>query len=604
MKETDYLPRVLVIDDLFGRSHTEMPNAERASLCGQYLMRDVTGDEPSFAANLRIKKPIANAHFLRGQKPAKAVVGDVVENDLEGILETIRQGWFGGESGQLPWSLVLLDLCFYTGRVTAFSNSKLAGVPEGRPDDKHPSSYFGIKALSAITKKFPDLPVVILSSQSRDEISRESSFHGALSFLPRVEESSAELLHETIERYGLIADPAGQILGTSKELLLALREARQAASRQSNILIRGERGTGKDLLAHYIHRYSPKSNRPYVVVNSGTLTPQLYASELFGYRKGAFTGAASDRVGKIVQASGGDLFLDEIGSLPMDVQNGLLRVLEQRELSPLGSTEKIIVDVRFLSATNEPLEALIQKGLFREDLFDRLSEGTVLSLPPLRDRSDDIPLLATELLKQAGTQTHSDRDQTLEPEVIEYFRSYDWPGNIRELRNTVARIVNRYPDVDHVFLRHVDSDQVNTLKEAQTTPQPEPIEKSITNIDLVLLLSSLAEFNVCGIDFGELPGIYELAEESLLRLRARLLSSALEGTRQRTADNPKGIIRIHPAVKLLTGKTNISASKAADIVKRLLGHGEYLGDLIASDRTLAEALERALKLRPKSTINK
>jgi Sigma-54 interaction domain len=306
-------PRILIIDDLFGRSHANRRNAERANLCGQYLLEDITGDETARGTSQRILvRPVAQAVFHRGQTPHRADVGDVVENDLQGVLSVVRKGWRDRPPGTPPWAMILLDLCFYTGMVTAASARITSGMPEGRPGDDHPASYFGLQILEAIQTEFPDLPVVILSSKSRDEVSREFSAKGALGFLAREHVRSPELLKEYLLRHGLIPDDSGEIVGHSPSLLLALRTARRVALSRRNILIRGERGTGKELLARYIHRHRSDvpQRRELVTVDSGTLSPSLFASELFGHKRGAFTGADRDREGRIVQAHGGDLFLD------------------------------------------------------------------------------------------------------------------------------------------------------------------------------------------------------------------------------------------------------------------------------------------------------
>jgi len=326
----------------------------------------------------------------------------------------------------------LLDLCFYTGRVTKESNQVSLGMPEGRPGDDDPAQYFGLRLLKAIHQRFPDLPVVVFSSKPREDVSREFSQYGAL-FLPREEERGPDILREYIWQHGIIPDASGGLVGHSKELLRTLRDARRAAADQRNIFIRGERGTGKELLARYIHTQGSKDkDRPLITVDSGALSPQLYASELFGHKRGAFTGAERDRIGRIVQANGGDLFLDEIGNMPYDVQNGLLRVLEHHEVTPLGAAEGQAVDVRFLSATNEKLEGKSSTG-FRQDLLDRLRDGGELFLPPLRDRMEDLDLLVEHLVREAERVKPGTMIRQIEPESLHYLRSYHWPGNIREL---------------------------------------------------------------------------------------------------------------------------------------------------------------------------
>ena len=319
---------------------------------------------------------MAEAVFFRGQLPQTAVVGDTVENDLDGCLRFVRSGWTKRSASRPPWAMLLLDLCFYTGLVTHESSRNASGMPGGRRGDDDPEGYFGLHVLKAVREEFPDLPAVILSSKPREEISRQISAAGALGFIPRGEPGSRETLQEYLQRHALIPDSEGRIVGVSVSLLKALRGARRAASGSRHVLLQGEPGTGKELLACYLHSASAKSGkRPWVVVDSGTLSPELFASELFGHMRGAFTGASTDRVGRIVQADGGDLFLDEIGNMPPDVQAGLLRVLQDGIVVPVGAERGEQVQVRVLSATNEDVEGRALLGHFRGDLLERLRAG-------------------------------------------------------------------------------------------------------------------------------------------------------------------------------------------------------------------------------------
>jgi DNA-binding NtrC family response regulator len=596
---TQTLPRLLVIDDLFGRTHPAHVNADRASLCGQYLLEDVTGDQSSKLPRMRVKKPIAQVTFSRGQIPRCSVIGDTVENDLEGTLEFVRQGW-EVQAGTPPWSMVLLDLCFYTGLVTRESDAAASGMPEGRSGDDDPSSYFGLQLLSSLTVNFPELPIVILSSQPREEVSREFAARGALAFLPRAEETGPTLLREYLDRYGLIGDDKGEIIGYSKPLLLALRAARQAGAGRRNVLIRGERGTGKELIARYIHRHAPSGEPgPYLVVDSGTLNPQLYASELFGHRRGAFTGADRDREGKIIQANGGDLFLDEIGNMPPDVQIGLLRVLEQREVAPLGAQHGQTVDVRFLSATNEEIEGKAEAGAFRADLLDRLREGGTISIPPLRSRLEDLPLLIESLVRQSERSKPGILKRAIEQETFEYLAHYSWPGNVRELRNAIYGAVTRFADVEHLFPIHFRLEPEATAGgeiQPQNTTDVRSSKSEPAFIRELLMLSERMESDVP--DAHALVGSLPDVQRSIARILASLLRSALIATKRPTPDNPQGEILIHPAVKLLLGDRKISASYAADVVKRVINFFPETRDMLLGDPLLREAFQVATRLRP------
>ncbi|MGD8874579.1 MAG: sigma-54 dependent transcriptional regulator [Gammaproteobacteria bacterium] len=216
-----------------------------------------------------------------------------------------------------------------------------------------------------------------------------------------------------------------------------LETAQQIAPTDCNVLITGESGTGKELLARYIHLHSGRADKPFIAVNCGALQEELLANELFGHEKGAFTGAAEKRSGLIEAADGGTLFLDEIGDMSLAMQIKLLRVLQEREVLHLGSTQPIPVDVRFLAATNRDLRSEVDTGGFRHDLYFRLDVVT-LQLPPLAERRDDIPLLAYYFLKKVAHRMGR-TVVDIEPEAMAMLRDYDYPGNVRELENVVER---------------------------------------------------------------------------------------------------------------------------------------------------------------------
>jgi len=215
--------------------------------------------------------------------------------------------------------------------------------------------------------------------------------------------------------------------------------ARQVATTDATVLITGESGTGKNVLAAAIHDWSPRRTRPFVTISCTTLAEQLLESELFGHLKGAFTGAWKDKPGRIAAADGGTVFLDDVGDLPLPMQGKLLRFLQERRFEPVGGTETIAVDVRVLAATNRDLEADVRAGRFREDLFFRLNVVTI-GLPPLRERGGDLPTLTDHLLGVL-TARHRRGSLTVAPEVRKVLAAYRWPGNVRELVNTLERAV-------------------------------------------------------------------------------------------------------------------------------------------------------------------
>lgn len=230
------------------------------------------------------------------------------------------------------------------------------------------------------------------------------------------------------------------IIGKSTELLEAKRVATLAATTSFNILLQGESGTGKEIFAQAIHNRSDRQNGPFVAVNCGVIPRELIGSELFGYADGAFTGAKhGGKPGKFELASSGTLFLDEIGDMPLEQQVALLRVLEEKKLTRIGSTKVISIDVRFICATNKNLLQYVEKGAFRQDLYYRLNVISI-TLPPLRNHPNDIPLLFTHFLKKLSRSL--DRQFLVDPELITFLQHYPWPGNVRELQNIIERAMS------------------------------------------------------------------------------------------------------------------------------------------------------------------
>jgi two-component system response regulator GlrR len=218
-----------------------------------------------------------------------------------------------------------------------------------------------------------------------------------------------------------------------------LRQARLVAESDVSVFIHGESGTGKELLARAIHRASARSQRPFLAINCSAIPETLLESELFGHSKGSFTGATSSHKGLFQAADSGTLFLDEVGDMPVSLQAKLLRVLQERQVRPVGSTETLAVDVRIISATHRNLEEAMAQGRFREDLYYRMNVVS-LNLPPLRDRREDIPLLARSFLAQVAARTGKDL-KSFSPEAMELMVTASWPGNVRQLFNLVEQAV-------------------------------------------------------------------------------------------------------------------------------------------------------------------
>ena len=281
-----------------------------------------------------------------------------------------------------------------------------------------------------LTKKGRRIPISVSTALLVD--SKGRVLGGAETFrdLSEIEELRRELATRG-------PDPVIGSKSPSMEKIVAMLPA--VADSDSSILIQGETGTGKEVLARAIHALSPRKNGPFVAVNCGAIPENLLESELFGYKKGAFTGADKDKPGRFALAEGGTLFLDEIGDIAPALQVKLLRVLQEREYEPLGGTRPVKADIRLVSATNADISSLISEGRFRRDLFYRVNVITLV-LPPLKERPEDIPDLATSFLSAFASKTHK-KIEGFAPEVFSRFYAYGWPGNIRELENVVERMV-------------------------------------------------------------------------------------------------------------------------------------------------------------------
>jgi len=228
----------------------------------------------------------------------------------------------------------------------------------------------------------------------------------------------------------------GDLVGDSPAMREVFSQIRQVAPTSASVLITGESGTGKELVARTIHAYGPNAQKPFLPVDCGSLVPTLIESELFGYVKGAFTGANRSKDGLLVSAEGGTVFLDEIGELSLDLQAKLLRALQEKEVRPVGATHRVPIKARIVAATNRDLATMVEKGSFRKDLFYRLNVVN-LRLPSLRDRREDIPLLAAHFLDRISRE-HG-RKFTLSDEALRTMMRHDWPGNVRELENSIER---------------------------------------------------------------------------------------------------------------------------------------------------------------------
>ena len=261
-----------------------------------------------------------------------------------------------------------------------------------------------------------------------------------------------------------------QALGESEAFLTLQERISRAGKTSRPVIFVGERGTGKELAAARLHLLSPRWNQAYVTLNCASLAPTLIESELFGHEAGAFTGAARQRKGRFEIADDGSLFLDEVANIPMNVQEKILRVVEYGKMERVGSSTTLEVDVRLIAATNADLKRMAREGKFREDLLDRLS-FEVIVLPPLRERSDDIMLLATHFARRMANELEHEEMPEFTPEAERALREYPWPGNVRELKNVVERMVYRVPEAT---IKEIVFDPFESCFMPEDEPEGEP----------------------------------------------------------------------------------------------------------------------------------
>ncbi|MEZ6138706.1 MAG: sigma 54-interacting transcriptional regulator [Pirellulaceae bacterium] len=434
--DSDYLPRILIIDDQYGRCLASgQPNRLRHAWRMTHGLIDETGDKAATETKPR-GKPVARVVFHSGQQPGIVEIGTEIVNDIAGTMQFIRDGWEGNTQNR--WACVLVDLEFLTGKVTNDSSRDEAGAPEGVPSDRSPHSYFGLRLIDEIRNTFPDLPVVILSSnkQHQDAISERYERKGVKEFIDK--QCTAEELRSFIWDEGLIPDELGLNVGFSLSLLKALRTARKAASTKSFVMVTGETGTGKQPLVQYLMQWSARSGRsPQLEFNCAKLESELGGSQLFGHIKGAYTHATFDKVGIIEAANGGDLFLDELSWLSREYQAKLLKVIEDGNLTRLGEDENKFrkVDVRIIGGTNANLDELVAQKQFQSDFLFRV-DVIKIELPPLSSRFEDLKCLVANFIRKFDRQPNPRRIGT---GLLEHLMSYSWPGNIRELSNRVQR---------------------------------------------------------------------------------------------------------------------------------------------------------------------
>jgi DNA-binding NtrC family response regulator len=310
----------------------------------------------------------------------------------------------------------------------------------------------GLEMLKRMQIDSPDTPVIVITAFGTVESAVDAMKAGACDYITKPMHLSAfdasvkcalnrhPRIEQALQVHGQVdQDEFEQVIGSSDSLRRALETAARVAPTDATVLILGETGTGKELVAKAIHHRSSRRERAFVTVSCGSIPKELLESELFGYTKGSFTGAIGHKKGKVELADRGTLFLDEIGEMPLALQVGILRLLQEREIEKIGATKPMKVDVRIIAATHRYLEAMVEEGTFREDLYYRLLVVPI-QLPPLRERAGDIPRLVQHFFQKYKSK-YGRSDLALDPELLPYFSNYPWPGNVRQLENAIERIV-------------------------------------------------------------------------------------------------------------------------------------------------------------------
>ncbi len=368
----------------------------------------------------------------------------LVVDDETGILETLE---------------ILLRSEGFAPQVAHGGRAGLEALEQGAHDivltDVRMPQVTGVEILAAARRKDADVPVILMTAQATLQTAVQAVNEGAFYYIQKpfrndeliaILRRAAEHRHLRVENTSLKREirrrdraTEGAPIGANKKWLEVMRMAEAVAATESTVLVTGESGTGKEVVARYLHDLSTRTDGPFLSINCGALPEGLLESELFGHVKGSFTGAVKDKSGLFTAAAGGTFFLDEIGETTQATQVKLLRVLQQREVIPVGATDAVPIDVRIIAATNRDLEEEIKRGNFRRDLFYRLNV-IAIHLPPLRTRRDDIPLLAEAFLQGTGV-ARGEPAKRLSEDALEMLSEYNWPGNVRELENALERAV-------------------------------------------------------------------------------------------------------------------------------------------------------------------
>jgi len=399
--------------------------------------------------------------------------------------------------------------------------------------DLHMGDVSGLDLLSLWKQKQPDTHFIVLTGHSSIDSAVEAIKKGAYDYITkpvnpdelillirraidskRKDQEIDSLRRRLDQKFGL-----DQIVGQSKQMKDIFAKIQRAAPVDSTVLILGESGTGKELVAQALHHNSPRKKGPFVAVNCAAVPATLVESELFGHVRGAFTGATDRRIGRFEQADGGTLFIDEIGDFELGLQAKLLRVLETFMVTPVGGHEDRKVNVRVLAATSRDITKMVEQGTFREDLYYRLNVVTI-TLPPLRDRPDDIALLVEHFLKEIADNKHT-AAKRVSPEVMRRFQAYRWPGNVRDLRNALESMMVL---ADGELLTERDlPDRIADGSRESSNPREIPTGLTMDELEKLAIMKALDE---CGGNRTHAAGRLKISVRTLQR---KLQHYQLEG---------------------------------------------------------------------------
>ena len=359
----------------------------------------------------------------------------------------------------------------------------------------------GLDVLQQIQDQHPAAVVIMISGHGNVETAVKATKLGAFDFLekPLSIEKTLLVLKNALEHQSLLEENRNlrneleeryRIIGDSVPMKALRQQMLLMAPTNGRVLIFGESGTGKELVAHAIHAHSMRAKEPFVEVNCAAIPEELIESELFGHRKGSFTGASEDKVGKFPKADGGTLFLDEVGDMSLKTQAKVLRAIEEQRFEPLGSSSAVSVDARIIAATNKNLEEEIARGNFREDLFYRLNV-IPFGVPPLRERVEDIPILARYFLREFAL-TYGRRQKELSSDALAALEAHAWPGNVRELKNLIERLVIMSPD-PVIERRHLPSFLFRNEGRRRSIPEPSTLQQARAAYERDFIVRKLEE---------------------------------------------------------------------------------------------------------------